>query len=136
MKKRAQEAIEYVTIFGFVAVIIAIVVILFSQYSGTTSDDIITENIEAIGKAIVNEAHRLFYTGEGSSNTMKVSLPQNVLSITTNGKELIFNVALSKTTTDIVIPSEAPLQVSITNIAGLKELELKYEDGVIKIIEA
>lgn len=136
MKKRgvnskAQEAIEYVTIFGAVVVVIAIVVVLYAQYSGKTSDSIITENTEAAGKAIINEAKRIFYMGEGSSNTMKISIPKNVLSINkgSDNKELVFKVALSNRETEVVIPAEFKIEITSNlkngiEVAGLKELAL------------
>jgi len=132
--KKGQQAVEYVTIFGIVALIIATSLVVFTKYSSSTQDDIILETTEGTLNILVKEAERVYYIGKGSKNTLRVNIPGHIKEIKACDtssecpKEITALIELSTGTTELSVGSEAPISVMISNVRGTKTLLIHYTD--------
>ncbi len=139
--KRAQQAIEYLTLFGIIAIILVVAVLIFNQYSSTTKDDITLETTEGTLNILVKEAERVYFIGRGSENIIKINIPAYIKEIKTcndpsdptkpgnpdNCRELTAVVILKNGEMDLTVASRAPIYADIkTESSGTKNILIKY----------
>lgn len=137
--RKAQQAVEYLTLFGIVAVIIAVTFIIFGKYSSSTKDDIVLENTEGTLKILVKEAERVYFIGKESKNVVRVNIPAYVKKITTkcdlttgvcpNGITVV--VELSTGESELTVTSQAPINVADnvnSDVRGTKKILIYYKD--------
>ena len=138
MNKKAQVAMEYVLIVGFVLVIMIPAIAVYSKYSATSQDDIIFAKLNNIAQEIVDKVNEVYYYGEGSQNTMTIELPERVHAIEFDGKEMIITIDDMKGgLTEIVKVSDVFMEGTIYNTPGTKDVVIKAfaNKVVVKSIE-
>ena len=111
MKTKAQIAMEYVIIIGFAFLTSMFMFILFYQESNEISSQITSKQVEQIAAKIANNADKIYYLGENSKTTLKISLPSNVINVTLANKEIVFNIRTSAGPSDVV-------KTTVANITG------------------
>ena len=111
-KKEAQISVEYLVIIGFVTVITIPLIIIYYTFTQESNDEITSSQISQISKKIVDAAESVYYIGEPSQTSLRINMPDNVLSANlSSGKELVFKVRSGTGNADIV-------QTTSVNISG------------------
>ena len=109
-KNRAQIAMEYLIIVGFVAVITLPLVIIFQTHSRETSDDITATQVYQISKRIADASETVYYLGKPSRVTLKAYFPSEINSIAIGSNEIVFVVDRGRLEDEIVVYT--PINVS------------------------
>ncbi len=128
---KAQVAMEYIIIVGFVVVITIPLVLLFYDYSGSSNMQINTNQINGVGKKIMDSAESVYYLGVPSKITLKANFPQSVSSVDIANNELVFKMSTPTGIVDIVLSSSVPIHGSLSNFAGVHIMQIEARsDGV------
>ena len=85
--RRAQSSVEYIFMVAMALALIVPGTIIFHQYTVGTQKAIVSSEIYKIGNDIINSAELMYSVGENSWQTLEITFPQEIKSIT------VFNVA-------------------------------------------
>ena len=111
-KKDAQISVEYMVIIGFVTVITIPLIIIYYTFTQESNEEIASSQISQISKKIVDAAESVYYIGEPSQTTLRINVPDGVVSANlSSGKEVVFRVRSGRGEADIV-------QTTSVNISG------------------
>ncbi|MBN2422442.1 hypothetical protein JXB41_04405 [Candidatus Woesearchaeota archaeon] len=124
LKKRSQVSVEFLTIFGFVFLMLIPLVIVFHLQSNETKDSLASNQIRNMGMKIIDKTEYVYYLGEPSKTTLKFMFPERIENISICNRELIFNY---KTYNENIQPV---IFISLVNITG----NLSSGSGIHKII--
>ena len=80
--RKAQVAVEYLMIVGFIAALVIPTIFLYYSYASESIDDINKVQIDRLGRNIIETAERFYYYGHPSKVTIRETMPANVISIT------------------------------------------------------
>ncbi len=100
---RAQVAMEYLIIIGFVAIITLPLVIIFQTHSRETTEEITSTQVYQISKRIADGAETVYYLGEPSKITLKVYFPENINSVSVGNNEIVFVLKKGAKEDEIVV---------------------------------
>ena len=79
---KAQAAMEYLMIAGFVMLIMLPLVYLVYNYTQESGADIVEAQINKLGRDIINNAESVYYFSSPSKITIDTNMPRGVLNIT------------------------------------------------------
>lgn len=130
---KAQSAIEYLIIIGFVSVAVTTILALAYSYANMSNDKIRVNQIEALADKVISRAESVFYSGQPSQLTVSVYVPKGVEEITLSGKDLIIRIHLSTGEMKRVFTSGVNLEGSISASEGVKNLLIKAEADKVNI---
>ncbi len=134
MDVKTQAATEYLMIVGFVIVILIPGIYLYVKYSSESQDSITNAKIDAISSEIVKATDLVYSYGDGSQTTVSVDLPQNVVMIEFEGKEIIFTVINSKgSQSEIAKVANVELVGEINVIPGTKKITVKSLGNAVSV---
>jgi len=133
LKNKAQVAMEYMILVGFLVVItIPLILVYNTQYKGT-SQQIIANQAEQIGQKIVDTAESIYYLGQPSKTTIKIYMPQQIESITITDYEIMFQLMSSKGTEDVVKLSSVPLNGTLPTTSGMHYITIQSVGSYVNI---
>lgn len=113
---RAQFAMEYLLVIGFsVLLLIPLVSIIYTEYSGIQEDISMFEVNEAI-EEINFQAERLYAAGLNSKNTVTIRFPNGIDNITFEQKDITVHFTGEKPPGEYF--ANQPMQGEIRNIGG------------------
>lgn len=135
MEKRAQTAMEYLLIIGFTMVIIAVIMVVFSQQNTEQRFQVQDSQINRIGNALVSAAEEVYYIGEPARRTVTVYMPSNIDNISIAGNELLFNAQLGTSLNQLEFPSDVPLTGNISATEGKKHIVVIAQPERVCIVE-
>ncbi len=131
--QRAQVSFEYIVIMGFVTFIIIGILGVSFLYSNSIKDRIKMIQVNNFGNKVVSSAESVFYAGEPSKITIKGYLPEGVEEVDIQDDYIFISIQLSSGFTKISFSSEVPIQGSITNSPGVKNVEIEAQEDVVVI---
>ena len=109
----AQSSLEYLLIVAITFTIIVPTAYLFYSYSKESSAELGDAQITKIGRAIVDTANSIFYSGQGSKTVLDVNIPDMVSgAVIIDGRELVFNMTTSFGISELVFFS--PINLTTT----------------------
>lgn len=134
--KRGQASVEFITIFGFVFLMMIPLVLIFFDQVGGIKDSIAENQLRNIALKIADKAETVYYAGEPSRTTIKVQIPENLESAEILSRTIRFSYRSSNNALHNV---EA---VSLVNISGnisvepgIHYIELTSSGGEVSIAE-
>ena len=134
MDVKAQAATEYLMVVGFVIVILIPGIYLYIRYSAESQDSIVNAKVDAISNEISKAADQVYSYGDGSQTSLSVDLPENVVSISFQGREIIFTVVNSKgAQSEIVKVANVDLIGNITLVPGTKKITVKSLGNAVSV---
>ncbi len=122
---RAQVAMEYLIIVGFVAIITLPLVIIFQSHSKETTEDITSTQIYHISKRIADGAETVYYLGEPSKLTIKTYFPAGVNSISLGGNEIVFRVKRGGKEDEIVVYTPVNITGNLSSSQGVHYITIE-----------
>ncbi|MCX6742304.1 MAG: hypothetical protein NTX24_03995 [Candidatus Pacearchaeota archaeon] len=134
LRKKAQVSIEYTLVIGLIIVALTIVVAVALSYSTSAKHQIIMNQIDKVGKKIVETTDTVYYLGPPSKATIDLTMPSNIQSILINraAKSITFKFTGStgdaysiyyfKANINGVDALDQPLDKDTFKSAGLKHL--------------
>lgn len=123
-EKRAQASIEYMIIIAFVTFAIMSVLGLAIFYSGQVRDDIKLNQIENFAIQLINSAESVFFAGEPSKTTVRLSLPSGISSVDVSDEGLFFVVDVTGGQSKRLFESRVRLAGSFNINEGSKKITL------------
>ncbi len=131
--KRGQVAIEYISIMGFVMIIVIFLVYTAQYYSREVQDTTSLQQVDKIAKLIIDSAEQVYYLGEPSKLTLNVNMPARVENISLSNNEVTFIIRTQSGKTDISYPSDVNISGGISIPEGVKRIKLEARKGYVWI---
>ncbi|MBI1936429.1 hypothetical protein HYS31_08410 [Candidatus Woesearchaeota archaeon] len=118
-RQLGQSSLEYLIIVAITFAIIVPTTYIFYSYSKESGQEISDAQAARAGKAIVDAAQSIFYSGQGSKTTLELNMPDNVASaVIIDGKELVFNITTNFGVSELVFFSPVSITTSSLNCNG------------------
>jgi uncharacterized protein (UPF0333 family) len=131
--RKSQISIEYLSILGFVLVVLIFILALSFVYSRQIEDQIIVNQVDKIAKEIVDSAESVYYYGEPTKTTIKAYHPENIEQISISANDILFVVRTKNGLTDISYHSEVNLTGTISTAPGIKNFQIEAREGYVWI---
>ena len=112
---KGQAALDYMIIAAFSLVLIIPVFYYAVVYS---SDSIAVAQTTDAVNTIAKAADNTYSLGEGSLQKVQVNVPNGVESINITSNLVVMRVTTTTGTSDVVAITKAPVNGSLTNVAG------------------
>lgn len=133
---------EYLLIVAIAFIIIVPAAFVFYNYSKESSQEISDSEIAKLGKAIVDAAEVVYYSGEGAKTVLELNVPDNLANtFIVDGRELVLNMTTSFGNSEVVFFSSVNLTtdssncvVNVCNVpqlnsSGLKKIKIESIGG-------
>ncbi|PIN70514.1 hypothetical protein COV93_01195 [Candidatus Woesearchaeota archaeon CG11_big_fil_rev_8_21_14_0_20_43_8] len=124
---------EYLTIVGFVMVIIIPMLVIFYDFKSEAADTIRSSQVRQVGMKIVDTAETIYFLGEPSSTLLRIYLPDKIQSVEMLGREIVFNISTRVGVDQIVMLSEVNVTGTIPNNAGLHNMRFQSHGTYVDI---
>ncbi len=143
MAGRGQASMEYLLVAGFAFVVTIPIIIAFYLQSGNINDDINMNQINQIGRKIIDASESVFYLGSPSQTTLKVYMPPKIQKISVGkdvggvveGREIVFNVETQSSTKDVVLTSRVLMRGNISVSSGIHHLQIRSDQSYVNITD-
>jgi len=131
--KKSQISIEYLSIVGFVMVVIVFLIILSQVYSRKIEDQIIINQIDKLAKEIIDSAESVYYFGEPTKTTIKAYMPEKIEQISITSEGISFLVRTQSGVSDIAYSSSVNMSGTLSNKPGIKYIQIEAREGYVWI---
>lgn len=145
--KKAQVSLEYTLVIGIIIIALSIVIAIAFFYSSSAKHQIIANQIDKVGKKIVETIDSIYYLGPPSKATIDLTMPNNIKEIkitkeSPRGGTIDFIYAGSTGEAHAIYRFRAlmssdgqPLNVDTFKSAGIKKLVVfAYENSSIELV--
>lgn len=122
---KAQVAMEYLIIIGFVTIVTIPLVLIFQTHSQETREGITSTQIYHISKKVADGAETVFYLGEPSRLTIKSYFPENIDSITLGSNEIVFKLKKKNGFDEIVVYTPINITGNLSTHQGVHYLNIE-----------
>jgi hypothetical protein len=126
--KKAQAAVEFLIVVGVAFTMLIPSLLLFSQYSSSSSQTIVANQIDRVGRELVSNIETIYYYGKDSRATIKLSFPERINEVYINPKkvdvclnegdgcltEIVFNVTMNGDYVDFVYFTKVNVTANFT----------------------
>ena len=92
MVKRGQVSVEYLALFGFLLLIMSIVIVMGYYYAGVVQEEVTLSQTETLARELLSTAEEVYYMGSPARLPVKSYIPERVTNITTEGNILYMYV--------------------------------------------
>ena len=134
--KRGQSSVEFITIFGFIFLMMIPLIIVFFDQSHSVQDNIAQNHIRNIARKIADEAESMYYLGEPSKTTIKTEFPERIQEIVIENRTILFRYMNSKNTIqDVLVLSMVNLTGNLSVSPGIHYIHVIADGGFVKINE-
>lgn len=116
--KTAQAALEYMLVVAFATGMVALGLTAFLMKSSETAKENDMQRIDVMGKEMLTAAKNVYYAGGASKETLRYTMPSSLVSISVTLHQLVFTVATTTGTSDLVYVSDVPLQGTFPSSAS------------------
>lgn len=123
--RKAQVAVEYMIIMGFVSFIVIFLIAASQLYQRSVTNQVILDQVDNLAREIVDSAESVYFLGEPSRTTIKANMPKNVNSVIVYDHDIVFKVNARGGLTDISRTSSVNLTGSIANFEGQHTITLE-----------
>jgi hypothetical protein len=124
--KRGQVSIEFITIFGFIFLMMIPLIIIFFDQSSAVKDAIASNHIRNLAVKIADKAETVYYLGEPSRTTFNAYLPESVISVNVTKRSVIVLYRTSKNSIQTIIASgNVNMTGNISIDPGVHHIEIK-----------
>ncbi len=136
--KRGQTSVEFLLLVGLVSLVLMASLTLLLNFARSSTDEIVINQIDTIGKKITDNAEMLSVYGYPARRVLDFSFPENLNNLTiAGGKTLYFNVALTERTTYMGFYSNANISANFSEsdfTKGDKRFLLKVSECEDKVM--
>lgn len=124
-KRNGQVSMEFMMLMGFV-VFLSIPMFLFYQtYSNDAKYELSQNQARNIGTKIVDIAESVYYLGEPSQSTIKITMPDGIYDVVISPKEIDFQFNHKGNISNIWVESNVNLTGEISHTPGKKRILIK-----------
>ena len=131
--KRGQASMEYITIVGFVFVLLIPMLLIYYDYRGDTVDAIDSNHAYKIAKSIADQSETIFYLGEPSRTILKLNFPGRINNISIENYEIVFTMRTTNGHDDILIPTSVNVTGSLSTSVGVHNVVIESKGDHVEI---
>ena len=107
---KSQASMEYLIVVGIAFLVMIPAIYFFFSFSRESGMEISTNQLDAIGREIVQTSESIFYSGAGSKTTLTLTMPEGLLSARImDQRELVFNISTAVGYSELVFFSRVNL---------------------------
>ncbi len=128
-----QIAIEYLSIMGFVMVLVIFLVYTSQYYSRQVQDTTALNQVDKIAKQIVDAAEQVYYLGQPSRLTLSLYIPDRIDNISISNNEVTFIVRTQDGRSDMNYPSKVNISGNISASQGVRDIKVEARQGYVWI---
>ena len=133
MGKRGQVSIEYLIVIGFAFFItVPLAIMLFSQ-SELSKNQINMDEARQTARRIVEESERIYYYGAPSMTTLKVYMPEHMITANVAPRAINFQIQTAGGINDVTEISTVNLTGSLSANSGLHIIRLEVVQGAVNL---
>ena len=126
---------EYLTIVGFVMVLLIPLLVMFYNFRSESSDTIVSNQINQVGKKMTDTAETIYFLGEPSKTVIKTYIPAKVKSITIGNNELVFNISTRAGTDQMVFFSSVNITGTVSITEGQHNIRIESKGAYVEIAD-
>ncbi len=134
-KKEGQVSIEYMLVFAFVTFVVLIILGVAFFYSNSIKDSIKVTQADNYANKIVSSSESVFYAGEPSKATISTYLPDSVENVEILENHILIELRTSSGLNKMAFESKVPISGNLSNVKGVKNIEITANDTAITISE-
>ncbi len=134
MKKRGQVSIEFITIFGFVFLMMIPLIVVFFDQLGTVRDAVSSNHLRNIAIKITDKADTMYYLGQPSKTTIRAHFPEHIEYINITQRTVIFGYRTSiNNIQEITSTSLVNISGNISVMPGIHYIEIESSGDEVLI---
>jgi uncharacterized protein (UPF0333 family) len=133
INRKAQVALEYMFLISVTTIVVLSILGISTYYTRDVEDSINTNQLDMVGKDIVDKAESVYYFGEPSKATISVFIPKGIRSINVSSNEVSFRFATASGESDMFYKSNVPLQGTISSSYGFHNIIIEAKSGYVWI---
>ena len=130
---KSQISMEFIILLGFILIVSIPLIVIYYGYSNETKFELSQNQAMKIAHKIVDNAESVFYLGEPSKTTIKVSMPENIDKIIIHEKEVVFIIRYKGMPNDIVVDSPVSLSGNLSSSSGIRYITIKASGNNVVI---
>jgi uncharacterized protein (UPF0333 family) len=132
--KRGQISVEFITIFGFVLIMIIPLIVIFFDQSNSVQDAVTMNHLRNIAIKLTDKAENVYYMGEPTKTTVKAFFPDRIESINITKRTITFRYrSLRSTLHDLTSVSLVNITGNISVSPGIHYIEVIASGGEVSI---
>jgi len=135
VKRKSQVSIEYLLIFGFITFAVLIILGIAFTYSSSIRDNIRLTQVDSYANKILSSSESVFYSGEPSKATVSAYLPEAVESVNISENNILIELRTSSGLNKLAFESNVPISGNLSNVQGIKSIEIIANETSITISE-
>ena len=132
-KKKAQVSIEFMSIVGFMLLLLIPLIIAYYRNTQESAYTIQSEQLNKIANEITDTAESVYYLGEPSKVTIKAYIPHGVERVEISNKEVVFKIRYGNRTSDIVSSSKVNISGSIGTSEGIHSIVIEAKENYVEV---
>ncbi len=131
--KNAQMSMEYMIVMGFALLLTVPLTVVFFQQSAAASDQVNAGKAAQIARQIIDTSEQVYYLGEPTMTSLKVSMPDTVSKVILTSNDLTIRLKTGSGETDIVVASSVNLTGNISEAGGIQTILIRAIPHAVNI---
>ncbi|MGM5481395.1 MAG: hypothetical protein ACQESE_03210 [Nanobdellota archaeon] len=132
---RGQIAMEYLIIFSITFFMIIPLILIFITQTSTLESNIVNAQLEKLSNEIIDTSKEVYYLGEPSQKTIRVTFPDQIQSVAITDYGLVFTVNNDGTIYEFTKESTLNLTGSIQSFEGVHVMKIKAQEENVLIVD-
>jgi uncharacterized protein (UPF0333 family) len=132
-QKKAQIAMEYLMIMGFVLAALSPLIVVYYVYTQGSTEELTASQLSKIAKEVVDSAEEVYYLGEPSQISMRVYVPGKLEGAQISGKQFVLLLQTQNGPAEIVETSAVNISGSFPLSEGIYTLTVRAVNGYTNI---
>lgn len=132
-KSKAQIAMEYLMVMGFVLTALTPLVVVYYVYTQSSTEELVSSQLAKIAREIVDSAEEVYYLGTPSQISMRVYVPDDLENVQVSGNQFVLIMDTTSGPAEIVETSAVNISGSFPLTEGVYTVTIKAVDGYSNI---
>ncbi len=129
VKSKAQIAMEYLMVMGFVIAALTPLVAVYYIYTQKSTEELVSSQLGKIAREVVDSAEEVYYLGKPSQVSMRVYVPDDLEGAEVNGGQIVLIMNTANGLAEIVETSAVNISGSFPLTEGVYTLTIRAVDG-------
>lgn len=131
--KKGQVAMEYLLVFSIAFLMSLILIIIFLAQTNNMQSDIAIVQLEKVSLELVNAVEEIYYMGEPSQKTIKISFPEGIDAVEVQTNSIVFNISNEKVSYQYSRETHINMTGTVKKFQGLHIIRIKSQGNYVSI---
>ena len=128
-RSKAQIAMEYLMVMGFVLAALSPLVVVYYLYTQSSTEELVASQLGKISREVVDSAEKVYYLGKPSQVSMRVYIPDDLEKAEISGRQFVLTMKTTDGPAEIVETSAVNISGSFPVTEGVYTLTIRAVDG-------